>query len=200
MKPVSLRMLFGAVAGLLATGAMSIFMLAARRAGWLHEQAPEEITERTVEQATHHRIGGQSLDVLAAIAHLGFGASAGVLYAFTLGRWRVRSVPPILTGVLYGTSVWLGSYWGVLPRLGLMPSPPDDEQRRPLVMLVAHWIYGAALGLTSPQAEQAARDQRPSGRTSWSRLAGQLSPSQSAARIAPSRRLAWLASTVVGRK
>ncbi|CAN5827647.1 hypothetical protein BH24CHL6_BH24CHL6_00470 [soil metagenome] len=148
-------MIRGTVAGLLATVPMSAFMLLAHRLGWLNEQAPEEITARSLERVTDHRPGGLALDLLTALAHLAFGALSGVVYALSLGRLSARPVPGVVTGALYGASVWLGSYWGVLPRLGLMPPPPRDERRRPLVMLVAHWIYGAALGLLLPALKRA---------------------------------------------
>jgi hypothetical protein len=39
------------------------------------------------------------------------------------------------------------AYWSVLPGLDLMPAPPEDQRRRPAVMLLAHLIYGSVLGL-----------------------------------------------------
>lgn len=148
------RFLFGSVAGVIATLPMSAFMLAARRAGLLTEQAPERITELSIERSIHNEVKGRTLDAATALTHLAFGAVAGALYAVSLGRWRGESLPPGLVGAVYGTLVWLISYWGVLPALGLMPSPPRDERQRPLVMLTAHWIYGGALEFLSPRPRQ----------------------------------------------
>ena len=42
-----------------------------------------------------------------------------------------------------------------------MPAVSDDERRRPLVMLLAHWIYGGTLGLivsARKDPEQAGRE------------------------------------------
>ena len=50
-------------------------------------------------------------------------------------------------GVLFGTALWASAYVGLLPAIGLMPPPERDERRRPASMLIAHWIYGAALAL-----------------------------------------------------
>ena len=53
------------------------------------------------------------------------------------GIWDVRAVRCL--------SPWSRGH--VRQRLGLMPPISDDERHRPLVMLLAHWIYGGALGL-----------------------------------------------------
>jgi hypothetical protein len=42
--------------------------------------------------------------------------------------------------------VWLGSYAGWIPALDLLPPPDRDRRGRPPSMIVAHWVYGAALG------------------------------------------------------
>lgn len=146
VSSVGSRLLGGALWGTVATLVMSVFMLAAREAGLLTEQAPEEITERSIERTTRRDAGGLSLDLLTSVVHLAFGAASGALYAALLARRRGASVRESVKGTLFGTAVWLTSYWGVLPKLELMPPPPRDERRRPLVMLVAHLIYGGVLG------------------------------------------------------
>jgi hypothetical protein len=126
---------------------MSLFMLAAGRRGWLSEQAPETVTRRSVKAATGVRIRGRELHALTVLLHLGFGAAAGAVYAATLGRARMSWIGSGRVGAGFGTVVWFVSYWGFLPGLGLMPPVSEDERQRPLVMLLAHWIYGGALGL-----------------------------------------------------
>jgi hypothetical protein len=141
------RLVAGSVAGVLSTVVMSLFMLGAGRFGWLTEQAPETVTRRSVKLATGRRIRGRDLDALTVVLHLGFGAASGALYATTLSKPRTTSIVSGLTGALFATAVWFVSYWGVLPGLGLMPPVSEDERQRPLVMLLAHWIYGGTLGL-----------------------------------------------------
>lgn len=152
MHGLAQRMAGGSAAGVTATLAMSAFLLVAHRLGWLHEQAPEEITERSFERLLKRDVDGRSLDALTAVTHLSFGAAAGAGYGALSTHRLVKRLPAIVGGTLYGTLVWLASYWGALPRLGLMPPPPRDERRRPLVMLVAHWIYGAVLGVLTRRA------------------------------------------------
>jgi len=38
------------------------------------------------------------------------------------------------------------SYMGWVPAVGLMPVATRDEPRRPVVMVLAHGVYGAVLG------------------------------------------------------
>ncbi|MFO7531209.1 MAG: hypothetical protein R6W93_02020, partial [Candidatus Limnocylindrales bacterium] len=104
-------------------------------------------TRRSVKLATGSRIRGMSLHALTVVLHLGFGAASGALYAATIGRSRPGSIASGLMGALFATVVWFVSYWGFLPKLGLMPPVSEDERQRPLVMLVAHWLFGGALGL-----------------------------------------------------
>jgi hypothetical protein len=146
MNDIASRTARGSLAGIAATLPMSGFMLAAQRAGWLFQQAPEQVTAESIEEVSGNRPRGSSLDALTVAAHLAFGLVAGALYALTVGKWHVPKVPAGLRGAAFGTAVWASSYWGVLPSLGIMPPPHRDERSRPMVMLVAHWIYGGLLG------------------------------------------------------
>ena len=147
MERIEQRLVIGSLAGALATLVMSAFMLAAGRLGWLTEQAPETVTRRSVKLATGSRIRGSSLHTLTVLLHLGFGAGGGAAYAAALGRSPRPVMASGLLGASFGTIVWFVSYGGILPGLGLMPRVSEDERQRPLVMLLAHWIYGGALGL-----------------------------------------------------
>jgi hypothetical protein len=147
MGPFTRRFVHGTVAGMAATVAMSVVMLASRQAGWLTEQAPETITRRVTRRTDSSSLQGRELDLATAILHLGFGAAAGALYRNTLGASDTGPVTSISTGALFGACVWVVAYWSVLPGLDLMPAPPEDQRRRPAVMLLAHLIYGSVLGL-----------------------------------------------------
>lgn len=151
------RLVLGAVAGTLSTVPMSGFMLLARRAGLLDEQAPERITRLGARNATGAQPNGAELDVLTAVVHFATGAAAGAAYASVLEPARPQALPPALAGAAFGSAFWLVSYWGVLPALGLMPTPPRDQRLRPQVMLAAHWIFGGVLGLVSARLTARAR-------------------------------------------
>jgi uncharacterized membrane protein YagU involved in acid resistance len=80
--------------------------------------------------------------VLTTASHAGFGAGAGALYGATAWVWP----PSVWTGVLFGLAVWLVSYRGWIPALGLMPPPEQDAQGRTVTTAAAHVVYGATLG------------------------------------------------------
>ena len=66
---------------------------------------------------------------------------------FNKARERMRGkLPPILGGIGYGLGIWLVSYCGWVPSLGLMPHAKHDRPGRVWTMIAAHVIYGAALG------------------------------------------------------
>ncbi len=124
---------------------MTAVMLTAQRLGLMGRQPPAKITDAMLDQvdadppAWVRRLG-------TALAHVGFGAGAGALYAL-LRPERRRSARAALEGAAYGTAVWAISYAGWIPALGIMPRPSNDRRGRPLSMLVAHWVFGAALGV-----------------------------------------------------
>jgi len=135
----------GAAAGLVATLPMTAVMLAAQRLGLMGDQPPAKITDAMLDAVDLDPTRTQR-DWLTVAAHLGFGAGVGALFAL-LRRRRHTAARAALEGAAYGTLVWTTSYAGWVPELGIMPRPADDRPGRPSSMLVAHWVFGAALGL-----------------------------------------------------
>jgi hypothetical protein len=133
----------GAVAGAIATVAMSGVMLLGERAGVVGELPPASVTRHALRAAGVDR-PSQAAAVLAPIAHLGFGAVGGALYAMV--RRVAPGVPGPPLGVLFGLAVWAVSYKGWIPALGILPPPEDDRPGRPAVMVAAHVVYGLVLG------------------------------------------------------
>jgi hypothetical protein len=132
---------------------MSALMAAGRRAGLLGRMPPETITAHVLN-ALGVRRSRETQDALATALHLGFGAAAGAIFEPARAALRLP-VHPALQGAAFGTAVWAVSYLGWVPALGILPPPHRDRPGRPEVMLTAHWVYGALLGLLS--ARQAAR-------------------------------------------
>lgn len=135
----------GAVAGTLATGLMSAVMLGAKRIGLMGEMPPETITARFLDRLGWHHRSGETQDLLAVVTHVGFGAAAGSLYAVIQRRLR-PPVPPVVAGMVFATGVWLVSYQGWVPALGIMAPATRDRPGRPQSMLVAHLVFGVVLG------------------------------------------------------
>ena len=128
----------GAVAGVVATAAMSAVMLAFRRQ--MGEQPPDAIA-KTAADAVGAEPTETEADVLASIAHVGFGLGVGAGYALL-----PRYLPPPVRGVGVALAIWAVSYQGWVPALGILPPADEDRPARPTVMAAAHVVFGAVLG------------------------------------------------------
>jgi len=141
------RLVFGALAGLSATTAMT----AAMRHLWPRLSAedryplpPREIIEEVKP------IGGENASrIQTLLAHFGFGALAGTLYAALPGRRP--------NGVLYGLAVWAGSYLGWIPALSILEPATRHPAERNLLMLAVHVVWGAALAASLSELEGATK-------------------------------------------
>ncbi|MEA2518091.1 MAG: hypothetical protein QOF49_171, partial [Chloroflexota bacterium] len=126
-----------------ATVAMSAVMVAGDRMGLMGEQPPTAVTRAALGGVGADDPPGTA-DLIAPVAHLGFGATAGVVYGLT--RRLFPRVPGVALGPMFGLGVWAVSYKGWIPALGILPQPDDDRPDRPTVMVVAHVVYGVVLG------------------------------------------------------
>jgi hypothetical protein len=153
----------GIVGGGIGTAGMSAFMLAAEKAGLMGEHPPDLIAGAALEAMGIHQRDEEKQDALAVLLHFGFGIGMGALFGLVHRRLPFR-VPAALHGLLYGTLVWAASYQGWVPALGIMPPASDDRPDRPRAMLVAHWVYGAILGLVVDRRGEHARDDESSDR------------------------------------
>lgn len=134
----------GAASGAIATVWMSGFMLAAQRLGWLGQMPPKKIADAGLDAAGAEEAPEPARRATAALLHLGFGAGMGALFgAF---HQRTRLPHPLAQATVYGLGIWLASYCGWVPALGIMPPPQRDRPGRPTAMVLAHVVYGVALG------------------------------------------------------
>lgn len=128
----------GAVAGTVATGAMSVLMLAAgRRMG---EQPPDAIAKKAADAAGAAPTETQA-DALAVGLHVGFGATIGAGYTLL-----PRVGPPVARAVAVSMAVYAASYQGWVPALRILPPADEDRPARPKTMIAAHLLYGIVLG------------------------------------------------------
>ena len=130
----------GALAGTAATVAMSAVMLAGKRLTGRFRQPPEAIVRRVgdlVGAEPHSRAAG----LLASAAHLGFGASVGA----ALPLLPLRGPAPV-RGLALSLAVYALSYQAWVPALGALPRADEDRRDRQGTLLLAHVVYGLALG------------------------------------------------------
>jgi hypothetical protein len=142
---VARQIVFGALAGLSATMAMTATMRT------LHQTLPtpdayplppREITD-TVFPSSRTDQGTTAL-----LAHFAYGALTGALYA-VLPRNRAP-------GVIYGPLVWAASYFGWIPASGVLRPAHHHPLRRNALMILAHAVWGAALSAGLDELDKAA--------------------------------------------
>jgi hypothetical protein len=127
------RIWTGALAGVLATAAMTAVMRRGRDrlpARERYSLPPTELMQAIPGQDAP-RLGDRAL-----LAHFAYGALCGGALAF-LGGSRTA------TGAsLSGMAIWVGSYLGWAPALGLLKPATRHPWRRNLLMLLSHLAWG----------------------------------------------------------
>lgn len=139
--------LIGAFAGFIATIPMTIFMLATQPflPRGQHYDLPPEIITKELAQRMHVRHRLNKAQVLAAtlVSHFGYGATVGILFSPLAQR---NPSTALVKGSFFGLFVWVVSYLGLLPLLGMSESGHREPKHSNLMMIVAHLIWGATLG------------------------------------------------------
>jgi putative membrane protein len=141
------KLLKGAMAGFFATAPMTASMLI----GWgllpRHEQYP--LPPRLITQEISERVGIQEhlsepgLKGLTILSHFAYGTVFGAVYALFESKVPMHSS---LKAALAGLALWMGSYLGWLPSMGLLVPATRHPWRRNLLMIIAHLIWGLTLG------------------------------------------------------
>jgi uncharacterized membrane protein YagU involved in acid resistance len=140
----------GAIAGATATVPMSVAMelLYDRLPAWQRYPLPPRLITRRLADLTE--LDGtlterQTRGVVLGL-HLLYGATVGSVFPSIA---RQVPLPPVATGIGYGLFVWTASYLGLLPALRLLRPATQHPRRRSVVMILAHVVWGAVLGLVS---------------------------------------------------
>jgi len=139
----------GALAGLTATVPMTVVLEVMRQRLPARERG--SLLPRKIAMRAARRVGlrvqtdKRQRDLVTLVTHFGFGAAAGTLYVPLASR--MSSLPSVLRGMGFGVAVWLVSYMGWLPAFGLFGPATKDTGRRTALMIAAHLVWGASLGL-----------------------------------------------------
>ena len=139
------RILLGALAGLAATGPMTLAMKL------MHEQLPREeryplpprqVTEGLAAKAgVNHQLDEGEREAATWVSHFAYGATCGALYGAVSGEKVDEHA--LLAGVGFGLAVWAGSYLGWLPAAGIISPATEHPARRTALMIAAHAVWGA---------------------------------------------------------
>jgi uncharacterized membrane protein YagU involved in acid resistance len=141
------KLLQGALAGFIATAPMSLSMVLGWRLLPTREKyhlPPRLITEEITERVgIEDHMGEKELVGFTIFSHFGYGAVFGAAYALVEDRIPVYSS---LKGALAGVALWVGSYLGWLPAMGILKPATRHPWRRNLLMILAHVVWGVTLG------------------------------------------------------
>jgi hypothetical protein len=101
-------------------------------------------------------------------SHLGYGAGAGAAYGLLDPALEKAIPPPACRGAAYGLAVWLLSYFGWLPAVGITSPQLRRPIRRNTTLILSHLVWGVTTGLLtarfpapSPTPKADARKLRP---------------------------------------
>lgn len=144
---VSKRLLTGAAAGAVATGAMTTVLFAANRVVTGRRTPPvPSVEDAGAEAGPPPARLTPGRRVLAVATHIGIGCAAGATFALSRERIIPDQLPGSAAGAIHGLAVWAIGYLGVLPKLDVLPPPYRDDKRRAAAILAAHVAYGATVG------------------------------------------------------
>jgi len=147
----------GLLAGFLATGPMTYALMQIFESLPAKEKSP--LPPATI---TDDLFGGTGLDrfrdaeIAATMgAHFGYGATVALPYSFLAPHVKA---PAVVKGAIYGVGVWGASYLGLLPTLGVRSRAPNMPMSRNAMMIAAHIVWGAALGIADEFLEKHGND------------------------------------------
>jgi uncharacterized membrane protein YagU involved in acid resistance len=132
------RLLIGAIAGFVGTMAMTAAMRRMHKrlpAKDSYPLPPREIVDSTTKKADIGLAGEAAKDLTTA-AHFAYGAAVGAV----IGVMNPKPTKP--TGALAGAAVWLASYMGWIPAVGILEPAPEHPRRRNALMIAAHLVWG----------------------------------------------------------
>jgi uncharacterized membrane protein YagU involved in acid resistance len=152
------KVLRGALAGLAATVPMTAVMEILHRWPRPERQSlpPRQITMHLAGKAgVRSHMNEPERKAATVASHFGFGGGAGALYALLAGK-----VPghPALKGAVFGLLVWTVSYLGWLPAAQILRSATQQPARRNALMIGAHLVWGAILGVLAERGSNEPQD------------------------------------------
>ena len=97
-------------------------------------------------------IGEARAKDVTTLGHFLYGAAAGAVLAAMNPDTSKR------VGAVYGAAVWLASYMGWIPAVGILKPATEHPPRRNLLMVGVHLVWGAATAASLRELVRARRD------------------------------------------
>ncbi len=146
----ALGAVIGFIAGVVATGPMTVAMILWHRSLPMRERyplPPREITMKLAQATGLSDVMTPEMRSAATLAaHFGYGGGAGALYGAIAEE---IPAPAIAKGVAAGLALWAVSYFGLMPGAGILKQVTGHPARRNVLMIAAHVVWGAALGIVT---------------------------------------------------
>jgi uncharacterized membrane protein YagU involved in acid resistance len=95
-------------------------------------------------------------------SHFGYGAGTGAGYGAVAPALRKALPHPAASGAAYGLAVWVLSYFGWLPAVGITSPQFRHPLRRNATLVLSHLVWGVTTGLLT--ARMTRRPSRKPGR------------------------------------
>ena len=132
----------GATRGIVGAMAMTGMRRVTTGLGLLEKTPPRTMAEQApLLRRLLERLPPDLRDEAVELAHWGYGAAAGVCYAYLPGAFRRRR----WSGPAYGLVIWALFETGVVPLLGLEHARERSVSTR-ILIAADHVLYGAAVG------------------------------------------------------
>ena len=147
IPPLVNRLASGLLAGAIATIPMTVVMQKLHR--WPYPERdslpPHQITKKlTARVGVKKHLSESQLSAVTLANHFGYGAAMGGLYSLLFAR---MPLPRFAKGMMWGLLVWLMSYLGWLPAANILPPATEHSNRRNILMIVAHLVWGVFTAL-----------------------------------------------------
>ena len=161
------RLLCGSVAGVAATVPMTIVMEVLRRT--LPPAGRDPLPPRRVAAGLARKLGFAQYmgtperEGLTWASHFAYGAGTGGAYGL-LDPALEKAIPhPAGRGAAYGLAVWLLSYFGWLPAVGITSPQFRRPLRRNTTLVLSHLVWGVTTGLLTAQLSRPRPDGKAAG-------------------------------------
>lgn len=136
------------IVGALATIPMTIFMRECFKylpRGQKYPLPPHVITMNVAEDLDiKDELSPKEKVGITYLSHFAYGAVAALLYFPLVKKLKINRESH---GIAYGLLVWGISYLALLPSLELYKPIKKEPMKRTLLMVAAHVVWGASLGL-----------------------------------------------------